>query len=227
MNEIEASLAAWSPCAPQIDRDRLMFAAGRASVDRLALTAPTPALPLGGRELGSLSSRGRVRVGVPAVPNRFANLRYVWPLATSLSTAAALVMAFLLVQDRAERGSAAGEIGEVQQIAIKPPPQVPAASPPLRGGTALPAVADGTYLALRNRMLTAPADEWSLRTFVNDANREAAGAEDGAARKPPTNRNLLQEYLPSENEPAPARRGSPDPVETPAAFTAERQEAIS
>ena len=114
----------------------------------------------------------------------------------------------------------------------------PTHSLPLRGGMALPAVADGTYLALRNRMLTTPVDQWPIPVSLNtDVRRGAAavrplgsGARD-AAHRPSTSRNLLRELLPPEppvqRGAEPVRRGSPDPAATPAAHITELHEAIT
>lgn len=222
MNEIEAALAAWTPRAPQIDRDRLMFAAGRASAgsERTA-PAPSPALPRG----------GRVRVGAIPSPIRAAARRYLWPLATSLSTAAALAMAFLLAQDRAGRDTEGGVIASPPQIAAASAAEVPPPRGGLPGRWELPAVPDGTYLALRNRMLTTPADQWPVPASLNDDVRRGAtavrplgsGTRD-AAHDPPTSRNLLREFLPPE---PPARRGAGDPAESPAAYATEPHEALT
>ena len=218
MNEIEAALAAWTPRAPQIDRDRLMFAAGHAA-------APTLTLPLGGRGPNSLPPRGRAGVGA-AAPTSVAT-RYLWPLATSLSTAAALMMAFLLAQDRSERAGSRAPLTSGRTTArakVMIAEIAPTHSPPLRGGIALPAVADGTYLALRNRMLTTPADEWPIRSFDSDVPRGATAVEDDAALQPPTSRNLLREFLPPEPD---VRRGSLNSVENSAALVSESHEAIT
>jgi hypothetical protein len=200
MNEIEAALAAWTPRAPQIDRDRLMFAAGRASVD-------SPVIMSGRRVT-----------------------RYLWPFATTLSTAAALVMAFLLAQN--ERAASSPTAAHTQ-VAAPTPRSITeiaiAGIPPRRGGMVLPGVADGTYLALRNRMLTTPSDQWPITRSLNTETRSNAAAvrplESGArdaARPAATSRNLLQEFLPRENEPE-----GTDAVDTPAAFGAEHNEVIS
>ncbi|MEX2171628.1 MAG: hypothetical protein WD851_20080 [Pirellulales bacterium] len=205
MNEIEAALAAWTPRSPQIDRDRLMFAAGSAS--------HSPAI-LAGRSLA----------------------RFLWPVATSFSTAAAIAMAFLLAQDRAGRGPAAEGGVAAQPIAVAAPPVLP----PQRSGLSVgstplwreTAPLDGTYLALRNQMLNTPVDQWPIPVSLNtDVRRGASAIEDDAALKPSTSRNLLRELLPPEppvqRGAEPVRRGSPDPAATPAAHITEPHEAIT
>jgi hypothetical protein len=209
MNEIEAALAAWTPCPIRIDRDQLMFEAGRASARSDIAVSPTEALPV----------EGRVRVRESAA-------RYFWPATSCISTAAALVMAFMLAYGRAERDSVvqhrAADVGAPQAAIARHTP-APADSVRLRRGpshvTALPDVADGTYLALRNRMLTTPAHNWPVRTFETSIAPRAAIDD---ARPAPTSRNLLQEFLPREIEPEPS-----DSDETPAAFSAEHNEVIS
>jgi hypothetical protein len=196
MNEIEAALAAWTPSEPRVERDRLMFAAGRASLER------------------------------PAIVSGLKVTSYLWPCATTLSTAAALVMAFLLAQNHAERAAWSSTAAR-STIAVSTPAAIaestPADSPPLRSGISLPAVADGTYLALRNRLLKTPLDEWPVANFLSmDGRSSSAAVEDDATRPAPTSRNLLQEFLPRENE-----SEQPDPIQTPAAFSAEPYEAFS
>jgi len=65
----ERQLAGLAPIEPRVDRDRLMFAAGRASAIGV-----------------------RVETRMPA--------RWIWPIATALSTAAALLLATMLVWQR-------------------------------------------------------------------------------------------------------------------------------
>lgn len=201
MNEIEAALAAWSPRAPQIDRDRLMFAAGRAShsTANLARSGDHPSIHL-------------------AKPP----LRYLWPLATSLSTAAALFLAFQLATQQppspVEQIASDIPAGPIQ-IAVSSQPETPA----IERRIPLPDLADGTYLALRNRMLTTPADQWQVdRTLNHDVRTAPAAVEDDAARTPPTSRNLLRELLPPE--PDRTRRDSDD---SPAAQTPAPHEALT
>jgi hypothetical protein len=191
MNEIEAALAAWTPRAPQLDRDRLMFAAGEAS---RSPTISSP-VPWAGRS----------------------PLRHLWPLATSLSTAAALFMAFLLAQDRGTDTPirSAPPIASAQSEVA---PQIDRT--PTRWE--LPDISDGTYFALRNQMLTRPADHWTSYVTNEDYRDNTTAVEDDAARVAPTSRSLLREFLPPESKP-----GRRDPIESPAAQTESSQEAIS
>jgi hypothetical protein len=199
MNEIEAALAAWTPRAPQIDRDRLMFAAGQASRG----PSVDPPIILAAREAKS-----------PA--------RYLWPLATSLSTAAALLLAFQLATQKPAppvEHIASDPPAEPDQIADSSQPETPT----LDRRVPLPNLADGTYLALRNRMLTTPADQWRFYRTLNDDVRPApAAVEDDAARRPSTSRNLLHELLPPE--PDRPRRDSDD---APAAQSTALHEALT
>jgi len=72
---LEKQLAAFAPMAPRVDRDRLMFAAGRASVGH--------------------------STGTSWAGSKF------WPAATVLATAASILLATMLVWQRAESGSIA------------------------------------------------------------------------------------------------------------------------
>ena len=72
---LERHLAALTPAAPRVDRDRLMFAAGRAS----AMAGGSPSV---------------ARPQPPTV--------WLWPAATALMTAATILLATMLVWQRDE-----------------------------------------------------------------------------------------------------------------------------
>jgi len=188
VNDIETALSAWSPQPVQVDRDRLMFAAGEAV----------------GRNYAEL---------VPAYnPPRGKRLPTLWQVATCLSTAAAIFLALMLWQERGERVVVA-EVESTQEESVvgdedallEAPSPILAHSAAAEGAgptiapRSLPVrqFAEGTYLAKRHRMLTTPVERWPTATQSLPAiPRERSPSDE--PRKPATMRNLLDEYLPRE-----------------------------
>jgi hypothetical protein len=189
---MELQLARLTPAAPHIDRDRLMFAAGREAViaaQRLRQTEPSPNPSLQGRGIDAAAT---LRVAGPH--------RWFWPAATATMTAATLLLATMLVWQRAAQPVAA-------QSATPPlPTNVATAKPDHSGVTEsiTPAAVQSEnfgwpmsspptagYLGQRYIALTRGVGE--LETH----NRTANSDFDTSGNTPATQRELLRELLPS------------------------------
>jgi len=165
---IERQLARLTAAAPRIDRDQLMFEAGRASVAR-------PERP-----------------GYIAEPSRLG--RYFWPAATSTMTAAALLLATMLVDVRH-----ALQVAQNSQPAIVPvqpasQPLVAAPSParpePKSARWLATRVPQSGYLGTRYVALTRGVG-------AIDTPLESANDNFKPTAQPPTRREMLNELLPS------------------------------
>jgi hypothetical protein len=166
--DIERRMARLTPAAPRIDRDRLMFEAGRASLAR-------PERP-----------------GYIAEPFRLG--RYFWPAATSTMTAASLLLATMLV-DVGQQLQLAQNVQPAivpAQPASQPPAAVPSPTRPEPTSSKWLAtrVPQSGYLGTRFVALTrgVGAIEMPLES-ENDNFTPSA--------QPPTRREMLNELLPS------------------------------
>jgi hypothetical protein len=171
LEAIERQLARLAPVSLSIDRDRLMFEAGRASI----------AQP---RRLGYLADPSRVGA-------RF------WPIATATMTAASLLLATMLVWQRqnlpiAEQSIANGIV--VRAVEKTPATAANAARPEVTNAfvSALPRSSTG-YLGVRNIALTQGIG--ALQPTVA-ANAEPRSSLEPASSKQPTSRELMDELLP-------------------------------
>ncbi len=167
---VERKLARLTPAAPRIDRDRLMFEAGRA--------AARPRWP--------------VYIAGPS----WAGLRF-WPAATAAMTAATLLLATMLVW---ERGAALDVGGEAKpqaalarvddragdgEVRLAPRPDVSTA-----GWFAFQQPASG-YLGVRYIALTRGVGA------LEPSFQAAGGDRDSSNDAPRTQRDMLNELLPS------------------------------
>lgn len=190
---IERQLARLTPAAPRIDRDRLMFAAGRdaaISAQRLCQTEPSPNPSLHGR--GS-DAAATLRVAGPH--------RWFWPAATATMTAATLLLATMLVWQRAAQPVAAQSATPPlpTTVATAPPDQTVDATGSITLATAQPEnfgwpmVSPPTtgYLGLRYIALTRGVGE------LEKHNRTANSDFNTSGNTPATQRELLRELLPS------------------------------
>jgi hypothetical protein len=175
---LEALLRRLQPSPPQLDRDQLMFAAGQASVDPRYIGRP---------------------------PRSAFLTRRFWPAATALMTAASVVLAFLLVEERRATHDnnvvqsthpAPQPITVTTAIAAADPPPLPIdANAVLFPWLVWPGLGEPAsgYLATRNAALSqglAAIDRMmpiSDRTDYQPPDRQ----------KPATAQELLQEYLPN------------------------------
>lgn len=191
---IERQLARLTPAAPRIDRDRLMFAAGQAAAGS---TEP--------RRLGYIA--GPSRAGELSA-NLFRARAWFWPAATATMTAATLLLATMLVWQRASQSIAVHQPAPPQPATVATAPAAQsvdtttAAAPVARQSEdyGWPMVSRPTagYLGLRYIALTRGVGE--LETH----NRTASSDSDSSGNAPATQRELLRELLPAAD-----RRVSP------------------
>jgi hypothetical protein len=175
LEAIERQLARLAPVPLSIDRDRLMFEAGRASV----------AQP---RQLGYTADPPRVGV-------RF------WPIATATMTAASVFFATMLVWQRQSAPLADQPIsnGIVVRTAEKPPATAPnTARPEVTNAfvSALPRSTTG-YLGVRNIALTQGVGALQPTMAVNAEPR--IPSLDAPPSNQPTSRELMDELLPGSD----------------------------
>jgi hypothetical protein len=166
---VERQLARLTPAAPRIDRDRLMFEAGRASATR-----PEPP-------------------GYIAGP--FRSGRYFWPAATATMTAASLLFAIILFDQHqslqlAQNNQAA--IVPVQAASQPPATAAPITQPQLTSATWLSARAPQTgYLGTRFVALTRGVG--AIETPLE----MTSGSFAQPIEQPATRREMLNELLPA------------------------------
>lgn len=169
--KIESQLASFTPAAPAIDRDRLMFAAGWQAA------------------MASLERTPQRGVG-----------RYGWPAATALATAASVMLAVMLVREPPQLGSVAQheetiEV-EVEPAAPVPEPKAMVETQLMTSPSPLPwpfrsvSLAGDNYLAVRSAVLEVGVS--SLRSTG-----PVSSSSDDTVRPPATMRSLLDEYLPN------------------------------
>jgi hypothetical protein len=181
---LEQQLAGLEISPLQLDRDRLMFEAGRAAGRRDREFAATGHRPRDGQ--------------VASVP------RWFWPTTTAMLTAACVLLGAMLIwRDDAERVAQQGATPQADGVA---PARVPAledlrevkrlAATPANSLWATPPTAG--YLEARFIALTRGVDAWSSRS----ANDDTAPPADAA--QPTTVRDVLRELIPSRLSPADA-----------------------
>jgi hypothetical protein len=170
---LETQLRALSPAMPQIDRDRLMFAAGRSAVSR-------PRWP-----------------GYIAGPSWAGS--WLWPASAALMTAATLLLATMLVWQHRSSQPIAANANSTSASSNLPSKDVGLTSansalPPTLTWNSVPPNTSG-YLAMRYIALTrgvgALSPDFPTSTVGRDSSTDKHSAE------PATARNLLDELLPS------------------------------
>lgn len=206
---IERQLARLTPAAPRIDRDRLMFAAGKEaaiSAQRSCQIEPSPN--------PSLQGRG---IDVAATLRVAGSRRWFWPAATATMTAATLLLATMLVWQRAAQPIAVKQPTSFQPTTVAtvlstPPVNVttsitPAAVQSENFGWPMASPPTAGYLGLRYIALTRGVGELEVHS------RTASSGSDSIDNTPATQRELLRELLPSSDREViprsqPARRNS-------------------
>jgi hypothetical protein len=168
LTAVERQLARLTPAAPRIDRDRLMFEAGRA-----AAFQPE-------------------RSSHPANPIRVA--RYFWPAATCTMTAASLILAFTAFQQHLSLQSARNNLASIgtAQPAAEPQITTPVMQTQI---TVAPWLAkrapQSGYLNTRFIALTRGVSAMESPLETADSNFTPANTQ------PSTRREMLNELLPS------------------------------
>lgn len=179
---LERQMRGMSPVAPRIDRDRLMFAAGAATAAEAGQ---------GGRAMFDETGRPVHIVGPSWAGRRF------WPAATVTMTAATLLLAATLVWQRqtfqvASQGAAqlptTVPMSEQPRMAVADLPGRLGISP--FGSPAFQQASSG-YLSVRYVALRRGVDALEP-TF-----QATAGERESSSDKPQTQRNILDELLPS------------------------------
>lgn len=201
---IERQLARLTPAAPRIDRDRLMFAAGQAAAGS---TEPRRLGYIAGPSRAGKYALGPFRAGELSA-NPFRARAWYWPAATATMTASTLLLATMLVWQRAAQPIAA-------QSPMPPQPTTVAIAPAAQSADATAAVAPVArqsedygwpmssppttgYLGLRYIALTRGVGE------LEPHNGTASTDSDSSGNAPATQRELLRELLPAAD-----RRVSP------------------
>ena len=181
-NEIEADLSAYAPRPPRIDRDRLMFEAGRAAQVSQAV--------------GGAVLRPGLIAWFPLQPTLIPS-NWVWPASTLAMTllAAALGIALLLRGDGTERVPIVDRVAAAPEVAARHP-ITSGGLPAAMQRSADAAAASGTALTLdalpkdhllrvRQVALTEPID----------ATPEPVGREPARLAPPPTRGALMRTML--------------------------------
>jgi hypothetical protein len=167
---IERRLSRLTASAPRIDRDRLMFESGQATVAR-------PERP-----------------GYIAEPFRLG--RYFWPAATSTMTAASLLLATMLIDTRQALQLAQTNQRSIvpAESAAQHSVDVRTAQPQLASATRLAARAPQTgYLGTRFVALTRGV------AALDDADVSGIGNGDASPAILPTRKQMLNELLPKSS----------------------------
>jgi hypothetical protein len=182
---LEQQLAALKIAAPSIDRDRLMFAAGRAAAEKAAAEKTAEAGRLG--NMPESTSLGR--------------RRWYWPAATATMTAATVLLASMQVWREREAtvvrpvvvAPSAAEVREPPHAAVARTPDFEPghvsywqfASPPTSGYLGI------RYIALTKGVGAIPSGDASGGSSVAAKNEQRAS--------PATVRGLLDEYVPKSS----------------------------
>jgi hypothetical protein len=178
---LERQLRGMAPAPPRVDRDRLMFAAGQAAVSE-------------GTDRDGRAMYDRAGRPLP-IGSRF------WPAATFTMTAATLLLATMLVWQRQTLGVASqGTLALPTTIQVSEQPREAMARSPVQFASStlgLRAFQHPTsgYLGVRYAALVRGVDalEPSSQVSTDDA--------DSSNDTPQTQRNLLEELLPSARRP--------------------------
>ena len=188
LSAVERQLARLTPAAPRIDRDRLMFEAGRAAERAASEPSPTPAL--------------RTKESSITAMLRIAGTRHqFWPAATATMTAASVLLATMLVWQRqasqvaVQPGAplivATQAVDQTLSVAAQPAPQ----SEMTKGGWLTYRSPQSGYLGVRYIALTRGVNAIEPTLSLNARNYGDKPSND----LPPTQRELLNELLPSSH----------------------------
>ena len=189
---IERQLLGLTPALPRIDRDRLMFEAGRAAgraahEECRAINEPSPS--------PSLKGRG---IGIAATLRVAGHRDWLWPAATAMTTAASLLLATMLVWQN--RSQSVAQQSAPSQGAVQPSgaahngDALPANSFAVREWSTKPTLISG-YLGVRYVAVMA-----GVGALPDDLQSAADVRNVPSKRKPPepaTVRNLMNELLPA------------------------------
>ncbi|MCC7473844.1 MAG: hypothetical protein IT425_00490 [Pirellulales bacterium] len=195
---IERQLARLTPAAPRIDRDRLMFAAGKAAATASQLHCEAEPSPNPSLQGSGIKAAATLRVAGPR--------GWFWPAATATMTAATLLLATMLVWQRTGQPIAANDktlpnsAPEATRTSTQPAAPTSFATtgstePETIGWPFSPPPTAG-YLGLRYIALTRGVDTLSLRDDM------ASFDSDTPEHVPATQRELLRELLPSADRTA-------------------------
>jgi hypothetical protein len=197
---LERQLLGLTPALPRIDRDRLMFDAGRAAAltERGTVVAANEPSP-------SPSLRGR-GIEVAATLRVAGRRAWFWPAATAMMTAASLFLATMLVwQNRSQfvaQQPALPERSDQPREVAHSGDVPPATSFAVRERSPKPALTSG-YLGIRYVAVTAGVgalpDDFQAATAGRDASSKKKSSE------PATVRNLMNELLPAPASSKPTR----------------------
>jgi hypothetical protein len=183
---LERQLRGMSPAMPRIDRDRLMFAAGEAT----------------GASLAEAGHDGRAMYDRAGHPLNIAGpswaSRRLWPAAAVTMTAATLLLAVLLIwQQQSFKVASHGDEQLPTTIPVSEQPRMAMADSldrlemsPL-GSPAFQQFTRNGYLSVRYVALRRGVDALE-QTF-----QATVGDRDSSSEKPRTQRNMLEELLPS------------------------------
>ncbi len=182
LTALERQLRGLTPVMPRIDRDRLMFAAGR------------------------VAEEGPIRI---ATTSRIAGAgRWLWPAATACMTAATLLLATMLVwqsrlqlvarQKEAKPQAVVDVVSALREGEVNPAYLVTS-----RDGWSTSGPPTDTYLGVRYIALTHGVSALPAEAPWGGVDRD--GSNDRPPTKPVTARNLLDELLPSFSRSIPSR----------------------
>jgi len=188
LSAVERQLARLTPAAPRIDRDRLMFEAGRAAEQAASEPSPTPAL--------------RTKNSSITAMLRIAGSRHqFWPAATATMTAASVLLATMLVWQRQALQLVAqpGAPPIVATQTVDPVPSIVAQSAPqsemTKSGWPTYRSPQSGYLGVRYIALTRGVN--AIEPMFSTNARVYGGKPSNDL--PPTQRELLNELLPSSH----------------------------
>jgi hypothetical protein len=183
---LERQLRGISPAAPRIDRDRLMFAAGEA-----AGTASTSEAGQDGRAMYDRAGRP-LQIGPSWAGRQF------WPAVAVTMSAATLLLAATVVWQRQTSQVASQDATQLPTtVAVSEQPPIALANLPggsrifPLGSPAFQQASNNGYLSVRYVALRRDVDALE-QTF-----QATTGDRDSSSEKPRTQRNMLEELLPS------------------------------
>jgi len=185
LKALEAALAALAPRAEQLDRQRLMFLAGRASVLGERSEGATAGLSGSGHE----STAGQASRGTR-------HSRWPWPTAFAAMTAVAagLLVALVMQSGRQVVPTIPVPSDSVTANGDRQPATSPGRAEPIQPGPE--DQRPGTPPWPSDALVLSPADRRLERILVSELSGPAAAGEtSGAARAPVSYRELLESLL--------------------------------
>jgi hypothetical protein len=189
---LERQLRGMTPAAPRIDRDQMMFAAGQAAGAALIVEPGQH-----GRAMYDNAGHPMYLAGPSWADRRF------WPAVAVTMTAATFLLAVLLVWQRQSFQVAShGDEQLPTTIPVSEQPRMAMADSSNRLGMSplglpifQPTSRNG-YLSVRYVALRRGVDALEP-TFPDATGQDTAGDYESTSEKPPTQRNMLEELLPS------------------------------